>query len=152
VHHPAGHPVRRDLRGRTARAPAPRRAHRGTLPRGRSSPILDQTARQRKVTWARSDGRDSYRPAQGTFTGAHALHPATGGPVPIYVADYVVAAYGTGAVMGVPAHTSATGGVRPGGWTPSDSSDPTSRAAGGHCRRSLARGGRTDRLGSILRP
>jgi leucyl-tRNA synthetase len=66
--------------------------------------FVDQTASQRKVTWARTDGRDAYSPAKGTFTGAHARHPATGGPVPIYVADYVVAAYGTGAVMGVPAH------------------------------------------------
>ena len=42
----------------------------------------------------------------GVFTGAHALHPFTGQPLPIWVADYVVASYGTGAVMGVPAHDS----------------------------------------------
>ncbi|MEL6539724.1 MAG: leucine--tRNA ligase, partial [Bacteroidota bacterium] len=42
----------------------------------------------------------------GVFTGAYALHPLTGKALPIWVADYVVAGYGTGAVMGVPAHDS----------------------------------------------
>ncbi len=40
----------------------------------------------------------------GVFTGAFALNPATGGRVPIYVADYVLATYGTGAIMAVPGH------------------------------------------------
>jgi leucyl-tRNA synthetase len=44
--------------------------------------------------------------ATGVFTGAYAKHPFTGQPLPIWVADYVVAGYGTGAVMGVPAHDS----------------------------------------------
>ncbi len=39
---------------------------------------------------------------RGTFTGAHALNPFTGLPVPVYLADYVLATYGTGAVMAVP--------------------------------------------------
>ena len=37
-------------------------------------------------------------------TGAFALHPLTGAPLPIWVADYVIGGYGTGAVMAVPAH------------------------------------------------
>ena len=40
----------------------------------------------------------------GVFTGAYAKNPATGKDVPIWVADYVLIGYGTGAVMGVPAH------------------------------------------------
>ena len=42
----------------------------------------------------------------GAFTGMYAIHPFTGSEVPIWVADYVLAGYGTGAVMGVTAHDS----------------------------------------------
>ncbi len=40
----------------------------------------------------------------GVFTGAYAINPINGQEVPIYIADYVLANYGTGAVMAVPAH------------------------------------------------
>jgi leucyl-tRNA synthetase len=43
-------------------------------------------------------------PKRGCFTGAHVQHPLTGDRVPIYLANFVVATYGTGAVMAVPAH------------------------------------------------
>jgi len=40
----------------------------------------------------------------GVFTGAYAEHPLTGERIPIWIADYVLQSYGTGAVMAVPAH------------------------------------------------
>jgi leucyl-tRNA synthetase len=42
----------------------------------------------------------------GEFTGAYAIHPFTGEEIPIWVSDYVLAGYGTGAIMAVPAHDS----------------------------------------------
>ncbi|MES2593457.1 MAG: class I tRNA ligase family protein [Bacteroidota bacterium] len=42
----------------------------------------------------------------GVFTGSYATHPFTGKQVPIWIGDYVLAGYGTGAVMAVPAHDS----------------------------------------------
>jgi len=40
----------------------------------------------------------------GVFTGAHCLNPATGLPIPVWIADYVLIEYGTGAIMAVPGH------------------------------------------------
>lgn len=40
----------------------------------------------------------------GVFTGSYAINPVTGAQVPVWVADYVLGGYGTGAVMAVPAH------------------------------------------------
>ncbi|MDE5554331.1 MAG: leucine--tRNA ligase, partial [Muribaculaceae bacterium] len=42
----------------------------------------------------------------GVFTGAYAINPLTGKQIPIWVSDYVLAGYGTGAIMAVPAHDS----------------------------------------------
>lgn len=44
------------------------------------------------------------KPKRGIPTGGHAINPFTGEEVPIWIADYVLYEYGTGAVMGVPAH------------------------------------------------
>ncbi|ACK42837.1 MULTISPECIES: leucine--tRNA ligase [Dictyoglomus] len=48
----------------------------------------------------------SEKEKTGVFTGSYAIHPLTKKPIPIYVADYVLATYGTGAIMAVPAHDS----------------------------------------------
>ncbi len=42
----------------------------------------------------------------GVFTGAYAINPLTGKKIPVWVSDYVLAGYGTGAIMAVPAHDS----------------------------------------------
>lgn len=44
------------------------------------------------------------REKTGVFTGVHAINPATGEKIPVWVADYVLAGYGTGAIMAVPGH------------------------------------------------
>lgn len=40
----------------------------------------------------------------GVFTGSYAIHPFTGDQIPVWISDYVLAGYGTGAIMAVPAH------------------------------------------------
>ena len=47
---------------------------------------------------------DLAKDKSGVFTGAYAINPANGRRVPIWTADYVLAGYGTGAIMAVPAH------------------------------------------------
>ncbi len=42
----------------------------------------------------------------GEFTGSYAIHPFSGEAIPVWVSDYVLAGYGTGAIMAVPAHDS----------------------------------------------
>ncbi len=48
--------------------------------------------------------RQENKEKTGVFTGSYVINPATGKEIPVWVADYVLAGYGTGAVMGVPAH------------------------------------------------
>ncbi len=56
---------------------------------------------------SRSDIEKSQtRSKTGIFTGTHVLNPANGAKIPVWIADYVVMGYGTGAVMAVPAHDS----------------------------------------------
>ncbi len=48
--------------------------------------------------------RKAVKEKTGVFTGSYAINPATEAPIPIWIADYVLAEYGTGAIMAVPAH------------------------------------------------
>ncbi|MGP1273568.1 MAG: leucine--tRNA ligase [Phycisphaerales bacterium] len=62
---------------------------------------------RRYVAWAvnRSDvERQESKDKTGCFTGLYAINPATGDRIPVWTADYVLAGYGFGAVMAVPAH------------------------------------------------
>jgi leucyl-tRNA synthetase len=47
---------------------------------------------------------DLAKEKSGVFTGAYAINPVNGEKIPIWIADYVLASYGTGAIMAVPAH------------------------------------------------
>ncbi len=78
-------------------------------------PIVDKLAsaeqkekieQYRKTTAAKSDleRTDLAKDKSGVWTGGFAINPATGAEVPVWIADYVLTGYGTGAVMGVPAH------------------------------------------------
>ncbi len=71
-----------------------------TLPehRGAVDAYRERTASQDVV--ARKVNKDKT----GVFTGAHAVNPATGQAIPIWIADYVLMEYGTGAIMAVPGH------------------------------------------------
>ena len=78
-------------------------------------PLVEQIA-----TPARREAVDAYREKagrmteiermaktremDGVFTGAHAVNPINGEAVPVWIADYVLMGYGTGAIMAVPAH------------------------------------------------
>ena len=58
-----------------------------------------QTRRQSEI-----ERQSTTAEKSGVFTGAYVRHPFTDARVPIWIADYVLLSYGTGAVMGVPAH------------------------------------------------
>jgi len=65
----------------------------------------DEVDKYVRTTSSRSDlDRTSSKEKTGVFTGAYANHPLSGDKVPIWVGDYVLGSYGTGAVMAVPAH------------------------------------------------
>ena len=63
---------------------------------------------ERYVEWARRQSEiervSTEREKSGVFIGAYAINKLNGGRVPIWIADYVLMSYGTGAVMAVPAH------------------------------------------------
>ena len=62
------------------------------------------------VSWAKNrserERQAEVKKVSGVFTGAYAINPLTEEKIPIYVSDYVLAGYGTGAIMAVPAHDS----------------------------------------------
>jgi len=66
----------------------------------------DALARHREAALASGEieRTNAQRPSAGTFLGAWVRHPVTGERLPVWAADHVLPGYGTGAVMGVPAH------------------------------------------------
>ncbi|MFN8445110.1 MAG: leucine--tRNA ligase [Caldilineaceae bacterium] len=59
----------------------------------------EQAARQDEITRTAADKEKT-----GVFTGGYAINPVNGARIPIWIADYVLMTYGTGAIMAVPAH------------------------------------------------
>src|SRR6185369_3476534 len=57
-----------------------------------------------KVKSERDVDRAAKTEKTGVFTGAYAINPVNSEKIPIWIADYVLMAYGTGAIMAVPAH------------------------------------------------
>ena len=78
--------------------------------------IMDITTAEQKtevesyLNWAKNrserERQAEVKKVSGVFTGAHAINPLTNEHIPIWVSDYVLAGYGTGAIMAVPAHDS----------------------------------------------
>ena len=66
----------------------------------------DTVAEYQRLSAAKSeiDRQTQTKKKTGEFTGAHAINPANGQRIPIWIADYVMMGYGTGAIMAVPAH------------------------------------------------
>jgi leucyl-tRNA synthetase len=64
----------------------------------------DEVASYIRHTAARSAVERETKEKDGVFTGRYAINPVNGEPIPIWVADYVLMEYGTGAIMAVPAH------------------------------------------------
>ncbi|MEN9573814.1 MAG: hypothetical protein RL514_1669 [Verrucomicrobiota bacterium] len=86
---------------------------KGTSPEWKGKKLFGQLApnpkwaveEYRKYAASRSDlDREKEKEKTGVFTGAYAINPVNGEKIPIWIADYVLASYGTGAIMAVPAH------------------------------------------------
>ncbi|HUH72813.1 MAG TPA: leucine--tRNA ligase [Chitinophagales bacterium] len=68
-----------------------------------TSEYEEAVLKYKKTCAAKSDiERQQEKAVSGQFTGAHVIHPISGVKVPVFIADYVLAGYGTGAVMAVP--------------------------------------------------
>ena len=93
----AGHGLRRDVLRARARAPARRRSSPSARRAARSCASTSRTAGAK-----RGEERAAAEEKTGVFTGRYATNPATGEQIPIWVADYVLMEYGTGAIMAVP--------------------------------------------------
>ena len=90
-------------------------------------------------------------PKSGVFTGSYVINPATGAPIPVFLADFVLPGYGTGASMGVPGHDARDaafaaalgvparpGSSAPAGWPDPDGSQAAVQAAAAWLQRAGA--------------
>jgi len=74
------------------------------------TPVEQKEKVEAYVAWAKNrserERMTEVKKVSGEFTGAYALNPFTGMKIPVWIADYVLMGYGTGAIMAVPAHDS----------------------------------------------
>ena len=99
LHHPTGHIVGRDLHGAGAGTPAGRQRHTEPEQRAEVEEYKEQAARMDEIERTAADKEKT-----GVFTGGYAINPVNDERIPIWIADYVMMGYGTGAIMAVPAH------------------------------------------------
>ena len=99
LHHPRRHHLRLHLRGARPRPPAGGPDHPARAAGRRCAPSPSACGAP-----TRPSAPARPRAKEGVFTGALAVNPYTGEQVPVWVANFVLADYGTGAVMSVPAH------------------------------------------------
>ena len=99
LHDAARHAVRRDLHGAGAGASAGRSRSRRPSSRRRSRRTRQAAARKSDL-----ERTELAKTKTGVFTGAYAINPVNGEQIPIWIADYVLTGYGTGAIMAVPGH------------------------------------------------
>jgi len=71
-----------------------------------TTPAQEGVVRAYRASSSKQDliTRKSTKEKTGEFTGSYAVNPATGAKIPIWIADYVLMEYGTGAIMAVPGH------------------------------------------------
>ena len=99
LHHPPRYRLRRHLHGAGAGASAGGQADHARNSKAEVEPI---SARRRQFT--EIERLSTEKEKDGVFTGAYCVNRLNGEKVPIWIADYVLSSYGTGAVMAVPAH------------------------------------------------
>ena len=86
-----------DVHGRRRRTPRWRPSWSPTSSGRRTTPTVEQVRRETEI-----DRLSTDRPKTGVFLGVHAVNPVNGERIPVWAADYVLADYGTGAIMAVP--------------------------------------------------
>ena len=106
-HHSARHALRRDLHGARAGASAGRSNRRPRSSAPAVAEYREQIARKSDL-----ERTELAKEKTGVFTGAYAINPVNNEKIPIWIADYVLMGYGTGAIMGVPGARRARSRIR----------------------------------------
>jgi leucyl-tRNA synthetase len=91
------------LFGATYMVLAPEHPYVDRLTTADQKALVDAYRRQAS-TKSDLDRTDLAKDKTGVFTGSYAINPVNGEPIPVWIADYVLISYGTGAIMAVPAH------------------------------------------------